>query len=130
MSTPAFSPDSSSGPVAAERNSALIGASVEKILDATLWRLRKNEITLEELTPALQSFFLDGHAAALASVLPELTKAELDRDQAKADADRLYSHLYSPREPIKVAPSHEDLERRRRDYNGRNAARLSGVTTA
>jgi hypothetical protein len=98
----------------------LIGATVEKSLDATLWRLRTDEIGLDDLTPALAGFYLAGHAAALASVLPELTRVEQERDQAASDRDRYYRAAFAPVAPIKVGPSYAELEATRHDtyYGG------------
>ena len=97
----------------------LIGHTVEKALDAALWRLRKDEISLDDLTPALAGFYLAGHAAALASVLPELTRTEIERDQAVSDRDRYYRAAFSPRDSIRVGPSYAELEKTRHEmYSG------------
>ena len=97
---------------------ALIGATVETRLAAELARLVADEITLDDLTPALQGFLLHGHRLALASLLPEFTKLELAASQAEADSARLYSALFNPREPIKVGTSRVELEKRRHEYAG------------
>jgi hypothetical protein len=105
-------------PTTSPGSAVKIGATVEKALDATLWRFRSGEITLDDLTPALQAFFLDGHAAALASVLPELTRAEQTAERANADADRLYRLAYTPAPPIKVGPSYASVENTRAEIYG------------
>ena len=97
----------------------LIGHSVEKSLSAALSRLLRDEISLDELTPALTDFFLAGHRAALASVLPDLTRVEIERDQAQADATRYYNAAFNPRAPIKIGPSYAELEVTRHEiYSG------------
>ncbi|TFD48715.1 hypothetical protein E3T46_14900 [Cryobacterium sp. Hh11] len=97
----------------------LIGHTVQKALDAALWRLRNDEISLDDLTPALAGFFLAGHAAALASVLPDLTRAEQERDQANSSADRYYRAAFNPRKPIQIGQSFRELEKTRHEiYSG------------
>jgi hypothetical protein len=98
--------------------SAKIGASVEKPLDAALWKFRLDEIGLDDLTPALAAWYLEGHAAALASVLPELTRAEQTAERANADADRLYRLAYTPAPPIKLGPSYAEVEKIRAEIYG------------
>lgn len=97
---------------------ALIGHTIEKRLANELERLISDELTLDDFTPALQGYVLHGHRLALASVIPALTAAEQERDQERAAADRLHGFLYNPREPIRVGPSYEELERRRHNYTG------------
>ncbi|MFC5791915.1 hypothetical protein EDM22_13805 [Agromyces tardus] len=58
-----------------------IGATVEKALDATLWRLITGEIALHELTPALAGFYTIGHAHGVESVLERLRNTEHERDR-------------------------------------------------
>jgi hypothetical protein len=99
-------------------SAAKIGATVETQLDAALVRLVANDIALDDLTPALQGFYLAGHAAALAAVLPELTRAEQTAEHANADADRLYGLAFFPREPIKVGPSYKERESIRGEIYG------------
>jgi hypothetical protein len=94
----------------------LIGHTVEKALDAALWRLRTGEIGLEDLTPGLAGFCTlshdDGFKAGVESVAIELR-------QALSDRDRYYQAAFSPRAPIKVGPSYADLEANRRStYSG------------
>jgi hypothetical protein len=60
--------------------SALIGASVEKALDATLWQLVTNEIGLHDCTPAILGLYSIGFEHGRQSVLPQLEQAEADRD--------------------------------------------------
>ncbi|WP_104132655.1 hypothetical protein [Cryobacterium sp. M91] len=97
----------------------LIGHTVEKSLSAALSRLLRDEISLDELTPALADFFLAGHRAALASVLPDLTRVEIERDQAQADATRYYNAAFNPRAPIRIGPSYAELEITRHEiYSG------------
>jgi hypothetical protein len=89
---------------------ALIGSTVEAPLQAALERLRTDAINLDDLSPGLAGFYLAGHAAALASVLPELTRVETERDNAAADADRFYRAAFAPVKPIKIGPSYAELE--------------------
>ena len=97
----------------------LIGHTVEKALDAALSRLQSDEISLDDLTPALVKWYLTGHGAGLASTLPELTRVELERDQAVADRDRYYAAAFNPRAPIKIGPSYAELEITRHEiYSG------------
>ena len=96
----------------------LIGHTVEKSLDAALSRLQSDEISLDDLTPALVKWYLTGHGAGLASTLPELTRVELERDQAVADRDRYYAAAFNPRAPIKIGPSYAELEKRRHEFAG------------
>ncbi|MDJ0325115.1 hypothetical protein QMG61_15220 [Cryobacterium sp. PH31-AA6] len=96
-----------------------IGATVEGPLSAALVRLLADEITLDDCTPALAAWFLEGHRAALASVLPELTRAEQSAEHANADADRLYGLAFTPREPLKVGPSYAEIQKIRAEtYRG------------
>lgn len=90
---------------------ALIGSTVEAPLQAALERLRTDAISLDDLSPGLAGFYLAGHAAALASVLPELTRVELERNNAAADADRYYRAAFAPVAPIKIGPSYAELEK-------------------
>lgn len=97
---------------------AKIGATVEPQLRSALARFLADEIALDQLTPALQSFYLAGHAAALASVLPELTRAEQNAERANAAADTYYRAAFDPRQPIKVGPSYAAIERTRAEIYG------------
>ncbi|TFD25870.1 hypothetical protein [Cryobacterium lyxosi] len=98
---------------------ALIGATVETRLAAELARLVADEITLDAFTPALQGYVLHGHRLALASLLPELTRAEQERDQANSSADRYYVAAFNPRKPIHIGPSYRELEKTRHEiYSG------------
>ena len=91
----------------------LIGCTVEKPLEAALWRLRLGEIGLEELTPALAGFctlfHADGFKAGVESVQPALK-------QATADADRYWRAAFAPALPIRVGPSYAELEKRRHTF--------------
>ncbi|KGJ71901.1 hypothetical protein GY21_18960 [Cryobacterium roopkundense] len=97
----------------------LIGCTVEKPLDAALWRLRSGEIGLEDLTPGLAGFctlsHADGYAAGftagVASVAVELR-------QAISDRDRYYRAAFAPMQPIKPGPSYAELEKRRHTFAG------------
>ena len=97
---------------------ALIGATVETRLAAELARLVADEITLADLTPALQGYVLHGNRLALAALLPEYTRLEAALAQAEADSTRYYSALFNPREPIKMGTSRAELEKRRHEYAG------------
>ncbi|TFC71406.1 hypothetical protein E3O45_15140 [Cryobacterium sp. TMS1-20-1] len=98
---------------------ALIGATIETRLAVVLEQLQTDTIALDDLTPALQGFVLHGHGLALASTLPEMTRAEIDRDQARADADRYYQLLFNPRKPLKIGPSYVDIQKTRHElYSG------------
>lgn len=91
---------------------SLVGSTVEKALDATLWRLKSGDIRLEELTPALMGFYTLGHADGIALMAREL-------QQCAADRDRYYSAAFNPREPITIGKSYADLERVRAEiYSG------------
>lgn len=59
---------------------ALIGATVEKPLDASLWRMVTGEICLHDLTPALAGFYSVGFEDGRQSLAHELAKAENERD--------------------------------------------------
>lgn len=59
----------------------LIGASVEKALDTTLWQLVLGEIGLHDCTPAIVGLYSIGHAHGVESVLEQLRQAENDRDR-------------------------------------------------
>ena len=98
---------------------ALIGATVETRLALELERLRKDEIRLDDLTPALQGFLLHGHRLALASVLPEMTRLEVALAQASADAERFYSALFNPRAPIQHGPSFAAVQAIRKEMYSR-----------
>ncbi|MEB0265899.1 hypothetical protein [Cryobacterium sp. 10I5] len=82
---------------------ALIGATVEKALDATLWRLKSGELRLEQLTPALAAFYTIGHSDGMAQMLYRLQQVEADRD-------RYYRAAFNPRTPITIAPSYAERE--------------------
>ncbi|TFC20190.1 hypothetical protein [Cryobacterium sp. MDB2-10] len=98
---------------------ALIGATVETRLAVALARLQSDEISLDDLTPALQGYVLHGHRLALASLLPEYTRLETALVQATGDADRYYSALFNPRQTIKLGPSYAELEITRAEiYSG------------
>lgn len=91
---------------------ALIGASMEKPLDATMWRLVLGEIGLHELTPGLAAFYTLGHAAGVDSIAPQLA-------QAIADRDRYYMAAFNTgKPPIKIGPSYADLEKIRSEIYG------------
>ena len=97
----------------------LIGATVETRLAVELARLQSDEISLDDLTSALQGFVLHGHRLALASLLPEYTRLETALAQANADASRYYTALFNPRQPIKIGPSRVELETIRAEiYSG------------
>ncbi|TFC26996.1 hypothetical protein E3O55_13025 [Cryobacterium sp. MDB1-18-2] len=81
----------------------LIGATVEKALDATLWRLKSGELGLEDLTPALAAFYTIGHADGMAQMVYRLQQVEADRD-------RYYQAVFNPRLPIKIGPSYAERE--------------------
>ena len=103
------------------RRSALLDVGDGAHLDAVKSTLQPPRVDLcNRADESFAEFWLDGHRAAMQSVLPELTRAETERDQAQANADLYYRLLYNPRAPITVGPSHEELERRRHDY-ARNA---------
>ncbi|TFB92774.1 hypothetical protein [Cryobacterium sp. HLT2-28] len=91
-----------------------IGARVETHLDATLWKLKAGEIGLHDLTPALMGFYSIGHSDGIASVAPQL-------EQALADRDRYYRAAFDPRSPIKIGPSHAELQATRRATYERGA---------
>lgn len=82
--------------------SHLVGHTVEKALDATLWRLVLGEIGLHELTPALAGFYHVGHADGVAS------QAGLLR-QARHDAERMYVLAFN--DPILAKKVTERMER-------------------
>ena len=118
----AGSSNNSSVPAPADKgheSAELIGHTVEKPLDATLWRLRTGTVGLEALTPALRGFCTlshdDGYAAGFIAGV-ESTSAELR--QAIADRDRYYGAAFNPRPPIKVGPSFAEIEKRRNTYAG------------
>lgn len=95
------------------------GASVEKSLAALLARLMADEIGLDDLTASLAGFYLAGHAAALASSLPELTRVERERDEAVSSRDTYYRAAFDPRTPITIGPSHASLQQiRAQMYSG------------
>lgn len=58
----------------------LVGATVERQLDASLWRLVQGEVGLHDLTPALVGFYSIGFAHGQDSLRPELERAQHDRD--------------------------------------------------
>ena len=98
---------------------ALVGASVEKGLAAALARFVAGEIQLSSCTPSLQAWYLEGHRAALASSLPELTRAEQERDEAVSARDVYYRAAFDPRQPITIGPTRDDLEKIRAEmYSG------------
>lgn len=85
-------------------STSLVGAAVEKQLDATLWRLIAGEIGLHDLTPALAGWYTLGYDAGRAAILPQLQGAEADRD-------RYYRAAYDTPERLR-----ERLDQGARDY--------------
>lgn len=60
---------------------ARIGATVEKALDATLWRLVTGEIGLQDCTSAIVGLYAIGFEHGRQSVLPLLERAQDERDR-------------------------------------------------
>jgi hypothetical protein len=85
----------------------LIGSSVESQLEATLWRLQRGEIGLQNLTPALRGWYAVAHDEGRVS-------RQATIDKLTATADRLYMAAYGPKVKIDPnAPTYAELERRR-----------------
>lgn len=65
----------------------LIGHTVERQVDSTLWLLVRGEIELHQLTPALAGLYHVGYMDGRAAMQPDL-------DRAIADRDRFYRKAY------------------------------------
>ncbi|HEY5224961.1 MAG TPA: hypothetical protein VIJ18_18175 [Microbacteriaceae bacterium] len=74
---------------------ALIGSTVEKSVDATLWKLVLGQIGLHDLTPALAAFWTLGHASGIASCRAQIARLE-------NEADRLYVQAFNPKDRAKL----------------------------
>lgn len=62
-------------------STGLVGHTVEKQLDGSLWRLVLGELGLQDLTPALRGFYSIGFAHGQESMRRPLDQAEADRDR-------------------------------------------------
>lgn len=62
-------------------STGLVGHTVEKQLDASLWRLVIGEIGLHDCTPALAGWFSIGFAYGQESMQPKLEQVEDERNQ-------------------------------------------------
>ncbi|POH67630.1 hypothetical protein C3B61_06975 [Cryobacterium zongtaii] len=102
---------SAEGPIPAGRPVSKIGATVEKALNASLWRLRLGEIGLQDLTPALMGFctlsYDDGYEAGFTA---GVASGEIELAQIVADRDRYYRAAFNPHPPVKIGPSYADRQ--------------------
>lgn len=72
-------------------DSLLIGYTVEKQLDAALWRLVQGDIGLHECTPALRGWYSVGHHDGIESCKRTILRLE-------ADVERYYLYAFNPRD--------------------------------
>jgi hypothetical protein len=87
----------------------LIGSSVEKQLDAALWRLQNAEIGLQDLTGSLRGWYTVGYDAGRASCQATI-------DKLSATCDRLYGVAFGLKVKIDPnAPTYAELTRLRGD---------------
>jgi hypothetical protein len=76
--------------------SELVGATAEKPLDASLWRLITGEIGLQDCTPALRAWYQFGFDDGRKAAQTEIGRLELQLANVCRERDSLYERLTNP----------------------------------